>query len=493
MKIAFFNSHILWASHYETMLEIALEHINKGDEVTELYCNINLPACDNNPYFEPEACFRCITKREEGYKILPSNLIRKEFLNLTEDNKKRINSLQSKFESIKELQNLYIDNFDIGFAVGASIISIEQHSKPIINSNLINNYIIGSAGIYFSIINYLQKNKVDKFYVFNGRLAHTKAVLRACQKMGVDCFLHERGNSKDFYSLFKNYSIHDAKNTQKEIEKLWNDAANIDESTKIANDYYNKRYSGKETNWYSFVDKQKMELPSDWDENKLNIGIFSSTEHEFTSLGKEWANPIYKNQEEGIKRIINDFLSNDLVHFYLRVHPNINFAHPDEKNDAHNFVSRNLTIIPSDSSISSYNLMMNCDKIITFGSMIGIEAAYFGKPSILAGKSLYMNLGSNYQPKLHEELLKMVISDLEPLPKLGAEKYGYFCATFGTKFKYYTATDFDSGNFNNYKIESKIKMINKIYLFFYKKIKLLNISENILWKLKERVRSQLIK
>jgi hypothetical protein len=492
MKIAFFNSHILWGSHYETMLEIAIDHFKNGDEVTELYCNMNLPACDNNPYFEPEACYRCITKRENGYKLLPKNAIRKEFLNLTPEDKKRIKSLQSKFESISQLQKLYIDNFDIGYAVGSSIITIEQYSKPEINSNLINNYIIGSAAVYFSVINYLKKNKVDMFYVFNGRLAHTKAVLKACQKMGVDCYLHERGNNKNHYSIFKNYSIHNLENTRNEIEKIWSSVF-PSERVKIAKDFYNNRFKGKEINWYSFVDKQKQELPENWDKNKINIAIFNSTEHEFASLGKEWINPIYLNQNEGINRIAKDILENDSIHLYLRVHPNLNNAHPDEKKDAHNFHYTNLTVIPSDSLISSYNLMMNCDKVLTFGSMVGIEAAYFLKPSILAGKSMYYGLGSNYEPRSHEELIEMLGKDLIPLNIEGAEKFGVFSATFGTKYKHYTAIDFAEGHFKNKKIESK-KLIKYNFLtFFYKNITLFNFSEIMHWKLKEKIRNKLIK
>jgi hypothetical protein len=58
MKVVVFSSHVLLASHYETELEIMLNHQNEGDEIVQLVCDTDLPACDTNPYFQPEACAR---------------------------------------------------------------------------------------------------------------------------------------------------------------------------------------------------------------------------------------------------------------------------------------------------------------------------------------------------------------------------------------------------------------------------------------------------
>ena len=70
MNIAIFNSHTLLASHFETELEIIHDHQEKGDHVVQLICEKDLPACDINPFFHPEACERCISKRKNGYPSL---------------------------------------------------------------------------------------------------------------------------------------------------------------------------------------------------------------------------------------------------------------------------------------------------------------------------------------------------------------------------------------------------------------------------------------
>ena len=228
MNIAIFNSHTLLASHYETELEIIIDHQEKGDNIVQLVCNKELPACDTNPYFHPEACERCVSKRKMGYKILKKNIEIKSFFHLTDSDKKRIAELPKAYKNIKELKNLTIDNFDIGFAVSSSIISILKDPDPKLEANLIERYLISSLGVYFSMINYLKNNKTDIVYVFNGRLAHTKAVLRACNLIGIKCLLHERGNSQNFYSIFENIGIHDADYIQRLIKEAWEKADSIE-------------------------------------------------------------------------------------------------------------------------------------------------------------------------------------------------------------------------------------------------------------------------
>ena len=112
----------------------------------------------------------------------------------------------------------------------------------------------------------------------------------------------------------------------------------------------------------------------------------------------------------------------------------------------------NFTLIPSDSKISTYALIDNCEKVLTFGSTAGIEATFWGKPSIMAGASMYLHLDAVYRPKTHEELLQMLTAQLKPKSKEDAIKYGYYFNTFGEKFKYFEATDFFEGTFKGEKV-----------------------------------------
>ena len=89
MNIVFFNSHTLLASHYETELELMSEHLIKRDNIVQLTCEKELPACDTNPYHMQEACERCVSKRKHGLSLLSdSNIKRLSFFKLTEDDKR---------------------------------------------------------------------------------------------------------------------------------------------------------------------------------------------------------------------------------------------------------------------------------------------------------------------------------------------------------------------------------------------------------------------
>lgn len=447
MNVAFFSSHILMPSHYETELELITNHLEKGDSVTQLVCDASLSACDTNPYFSPEACSRCIAKRKLGLELLPGSVNTKHFLKLTAEDRNQIAAVKTDFSSVAELQKLQVHNFDIGYAVASSIISMSRNPKPNLEKPLLQRYIQSALAVYFSTINYLKEQSPDVMYVFNGRFAHTKAVFRACQSLGVNCRLHERGNSLNYYSVFENTGIHDAKFFQEEIERDWQ-KANVTERESIAHQWFQTRIGGTMENWYSFLQDQTFDLPDGWDETKINILICNSSEDEIASLGKEWEHPIYPSQPIGIKQIVNDCATNPNIHFYLRIHPYLAKVDTDDVRELHALSYPNLTIIPATSKMSTYKLVEKTALTITFGSTIGVEATYMGKASILLSKSFYDRMNVTYFPKNHSEAIALLNSRLKPKPLENALKFGFYSATFGIPFKHYTPEDFGRGKFN---------------------------------------------
>lgn len=486
MNIAIFNSHTLLASHYETELEIICNHQEKGDRVVQLICEKDLPACDTNPFFEPEACERCISKRKNGYSSLPKTPIIKRFFNLNEEDKIRIKQTSKSFESISELKKLKVDDYELGYSVASSIISYFRDPNPPLDPKWVESYIIGCLGVYFSMVNYLKSNQTDLVYAFNGRLSHTKAVLQACKLMKVKCILHERGNSMPFYSLFENTSIHDLKNTQRLIVEAWENADPI-ERVERANQWFETRIGGKMENWFSFLESQTFELPENWDATKKNILICNSSEDEFASLNDEWKNHLYLNQTDGIRKIISDTKELENVHIYLRVHPHLAKVNNKDLSELLAIKSHHLTIIPASSLISTYNLVSHASQVITFGSTIGMEATYMGKPSILAGKSFYFNLGGTYEPSSHEELIRLLTSNIEPKPKEKALMFAYYFGTFGIRFKHYSPEDFGKGKFKGKYIEANSSLKLSLIKFIFGNKTLPNLSEWMRLRKREKV------
>jgi capsule polysaccharide export protein KpsC/LpsZ len=119
--------------------------------------------------------------------------------------------------------------------------------------------------------------------------------------------------------------------------------------------------------------------------------------------------------------------ANPDIHFYLRIHPNLKGVTHKAHMELYDLGKYpNITIIPPESKVSSYALMDACDKVVTFGSSTGVEASYWGKPSILVGRSFYEMTGACYHMKSRDELVSAINNDLPAKDQLGALKYAYF-------------------------------------------------------------------
>jgi hypothetical protein len=98
----------------------------------------------------------------------------------------------------------------------------------------------------------------------------------------------------------------------------------------------------------------------------------------------------------------------------------------------------NLCVIWPEENIDSYCLIDNCEKTITFGSSTGLEATYWGKPSILADYSLFEAFDYAYRPDSHEDLLTLLREqNLRPKsPDVVAMALYSIAAPRHTPFKY---------------------------------------------------------
>ena len=451
MRVLVFTAQTNWRPHYETDLELIQRHLDEGDEIVHLHCDADLLACDDNPNHDMAKCRNCIEIRKTGISLLSRRIPSISFLNLSQTNKQELASVQKTFATIAELKNFSIEELDIGMAVLSSVISLTRNPEPDVTalSHLIARFMVAALAVYRSLQNYLDQNAVDRVYVFNGRYAPVRAVLRACQSRGVPCYVHERGHDIQHYAVEKNTTSHDLRHMQQQIRDQWERAVSDPRRNEIAEQFYIERSRGVIQSWYSFVERQKKDLlPPSWNSRRRNIAIFNSSEDEFAATDAQWDNPFYTNQLEGLQRIVRSLeADHDELHCYLRMHPNLNGVDNKHTRELYNLRRDFFEIIPPDDPVSTYALIKHADKVLTFGSTVGIEAVFWGTPSILGGRSYYQNLGGTYNPGSHEELISMLTADLSPKDRTVALMYGYYFQTFGTPFKYFRATGVVSGEF----------------------------------------------
>ncbi len=460
MKVAVFSTHVLWTPHYETELEIMQGHLDAGDKVTHVVCDRGLSLCDLivshnvhrglDPLLPDRArCDACVRRRNNGARLLKGRVRRETIVVPSGVAKAR---LRSGFTDKEELRHYEVDGFDAGEAVLSTIISFCRDPKPDMreHAQLVHAYLRSCDDLYTVTRDFIRRGRPDRVYVFNGRFAYTRAVLRACQASNTECFVHDRGHDIRHYAIYENALPHDLDYVTSLIKGLWEREPDVEKKTGVAAAFYLQRRRGEEQSWFSFVkDQQPGMLPEGWSDAKHNVAVFCSSEDEFEAAGEEWRNPLYSDQLDAMRRILADpkIEDNRGIHLYLRVHPNLRAVDNPYTRELRGLSQHNLTVIQPDSPISTYALMDNCSKVLAFGSTAGIEAVYWGKPSVLAGTSYYRSLGGNYVPRSHSELAAMLASDLPPKPKEAALVYGYYMGSFGRRYKYYEARGIREGTF----------------------------------------------
>ncbi len=453
MKVAIFSPYATVAPHFETELEIAQLHLDQGDEVQIVSCLGELPNCDFNHEHQLERCQDCIGRRKDGLAKLHPTITSDCF----EINNEHAPNLRLNFESIDELQEYCIDDFDVGYAALSSLVSIVRDPEPNLekHSELLTRFLTSAHRVYRYTLRYISNHTPDRIYNFNGRFGAMRAVLRACQKMGVECLIHERGRDTSHYELLRNHLPHDIEAMESIIERVWSEAGADREA--IGASWFLDRVNRAEKSWHSFVKSQEHgRLPANWDSSKHNITIFCSSDDEFVAIGDCWKSKLYENQLTATVRIANSMMEvAPGTQLFLRMHPNVANTDNVRKQQMLALDFPNLTVIAPEDVVDTYALLKSSDKTVSFGSSVGIEAVYWDKPSVLLGPCLYRKLGGTYQPTHHEETITMLCQNLVPQEKNGAIKYGYWFQTRGIPYKYYEPSGLFEGKFKGHTIYAK--------------------------------------
>lgn len=448
MRVAIFCPFVHWPTHFATDLELAQRHLDAGDTVTMLTCDAELPTCDVNLGHDLARCGSCVERRRAGLGLLSAG-VPSEPLAAHAPAAAWQRALP-RFTDIAALKAFHVDGFDLGNAALSSLIFHRRDADCDLEADheVLAALLRTALVVYAATTEYLRRHPVDRVYVFNTRFASSRGVMRACARHGVECVAHERGCDLRHFDLYPNVFPHDRAQANRTMRDLWA-RADATERRDVGSKWYLDKAAGIELYERSFVAGQQLgQLPAGWDPARRNVVVFTSSEDEFAAIGEEWDNPVYRNELAGVLAIVAsvDDLPPDM-HVYVRVHPNLRGIDNRQTRGLAAIAHPRVTVVPADSPISTYALLRQAATVVTFGSTVGIEAVYWGVPSILAGVSWYRDLGGTYNPSTHAELMAMVAADLPPKDTSAALVYGFFSARFGTPFRYYRATSYDGGEF----------------------------------------------
>jgi len=458
MKVAIFNACTMTAPHPETDLELAERHLAAGDQVRFYHCAKELLFCDQNPDVDTAVCISCQWAFRKGIRLLSGQVETRAFCSMSPALSEGIKQLGLHHASRDELVSLRVDNFDIGWAALSSLISRFRDPCPDFTSHaeLLARILVSALVSYRSALNHLESFRPDRVYLFNGRFANQRAVVRACEKLGISYATHDRGSDLSRYALSENTLPHDPVRRAESIRRHWKSRAEDPDRDRMASQFFLDRREGVMKNWYSFLGKQDLDrLPDGWDPGKINVAIYSSSEDEFAAIGEAPRLCFAENQADALRAIVDELKQSRATgfHIYHRMHPNLMSVDNAYTRGFRAIRAPFMSVLPSDSPVSSYALLTAADKVVTFGSTVGVEATYWGKPSILCGRSYYESLDVAYIAHTPAEVVRlMLFPSLIPKNKTGALMYGLFSSTAGIPYSHYESSGVKSGAFKGEKL-----------------------------------------
>lgn len=395
------------------------------------YCFTNTSGC-------PNVCKLCRWMRKKAFTALSKDVKNITIASLlSEAQIQSIKEMHFDYKCISDISDIHYKKTDIGYAAISHYIVCTRNYSPSITPELrkvIDGFLRTSIYLIEAIDKLVEQFPISKVSLFNGRTFDSRPALRRFVALGVETSVVEVIVRNQSYEkvYFKNSLPHNVSMQGERVLSLWKTAIEKDqqEAIQIAETFFNKRRHGLAAGDRVYTAAQEINrLPAHWDIQEQNIVFFTSSEDEFAAIDKEWDSYKYSsNQIECVKKILTFMLSNEApCHLYVRLHPNlkgIKYAyHTDFYQLEHTFT--NVTVIPPESPISTYALIDSSDKVIVFGSTVGIESVYWHKPVILLGPAYYRNLGGCYIPKDDNELKKMLSHTLTPKDNISALQYGY--------------------------------------------------------------------
>lgn len=445
-RIAVYSPYATVSPHFETELELVQAHLTAGDSVDYIACTGELPCCDFNASRVPAQCQSCSGRRDHGLEMLDGPVRKIPF---------RLAGLSPPhwpaIRTSDELKGMRLENFDLGFAVLSTIISMVRDPEPDLErlQPFVQRFLDAAWMTWEHTRQYIAERSPQRVYVFNGRFAAMRAVLRACESAGTPCVVHERGCDQNHFELYEGHLPHDIARMAQRMREHWEQAPCPVEREVAAAAWYEGRRNRAGRDWISFTRGQEPgRLPSGFEAGKPNLTFFSSSEDEFAAISDEWHQGIYPAQIDGIAALCRELASlRPDLKIWLRMHPNQGGADNQSVREMRRLDLPNLVVLPPESPVDSYALMDASSRVATFGSSTGIEAVWWGRPSVLLGPCYYQDFAGPWRARSHAQAVELLASNLAPGPRQDAAIYGYWFGSHGRRFRHFEADGFFHGRF----------------------------------------------
>lgn len=340
----------------------------------------------------------------------------------------------SELNSVEDFTNLRIGNVNPGPAIANEFVTItkSRNSSPGKNLILIRDLLQSYLEVFSATQIFIIQKSIEKLFLFNGRFLHERAVWDAGKTCNIHVLIFE--TTRDNLHI-RQQGFHDRENNQRLMLEHWNahSASEIDR-VKVSDQWFANLRGAK--NPFSTGNFQSAEI------QKPYILYFSNSDDEAVGFWEHWSQHL-GTQVECVKELIRIIEAQNEFSLVIRLHPNLATK---PKGDQEEWLglprSEKVRVFKPNDPVSSYSLLQGSQAVITFGSTIGIEAAYMCKPVMVLADCKYDELGFAFKPTNWKaaqqwiESSKLVTEDELLEKKMLSRIFGFFVFTGGQRFKF---------------------------------------------------------
>lgn len=434
-KYLYFSPFRIGSISFEVVFDDILKVIDFdiNNEVTILTCNGFLNHCSSNLEGSKLKCKLCsissnyIFKKYEHKRIKIIDLGFHDCL----DNAKQ---LHFSYNSFDDLKNIEYKGLNIGMGVVSSYVSFTRDLNPVFNKTLkdtIDKLLYSNCALIESLFNLGLDYKDYTIKVFNGRFSELRTFFNFFNgEVNTIEFVNTKIKNEFKRVEFEKSLPHSIEENTRRININW-ESYSEEERVKVAEDFFIRKLNNTSFQDRNYTKNQKKnKLPEDFDDEKINICYYVSSEDEIFAIGGRWDNQkLFIKQIDFLDFWLSNFKNRNNYHLYVRMHPNLKDHNFNFITDYYNYNIKNITVIEPSSFISSYALMFKSNAVIVSSSSIGFEANYYGIPTIQIGASWYSDLKISHQPRSLNELKNLIENrDLHALNKTDSMKMAFYLA-----------------------------------------------------------------
>lgn len=454
--VAFFSLTPLWELHHAQLIELTQRLQKNRTHITIFHCDSVISSCRANPNNSNTLCNQCVLQSKYSIKNFFPFGVRHEWI---QSNELRDYSLKLSGEINNQSDLINFSPF--GFPFGRAVLSQLQTMRKETNipesilNHLAPKFLENALSLYEYFGERFRNEEFSEAFVFGGRYYAERAFLFAAKENGVSTCTFETGATIQRVWLTNleenNFACYQSDIAQiKDKVKLGK--LDKQEVYSVGGKYFENWYLGKSAD-PKFLNPNVNFLHSISNTNVINLDnfivVFPSSNYEVISFDDfEILKDPGLTQFDVLAKLHEDIDKLGGKKVVVRWHPNIVNSGLGDREAVDKFITNTPLFIHIryDDTVDSYSLISGALAVISFGSTIGIEAAYRNKPSLLLANSSYSELRACISPANYLDLLRIIREEDWKIDENDSRYWGFWRATFGSPMSF---VDFSKGAFTS--------------------------------------------